>query len=247
MQHFIILFALSLITTFSYAGAIFYALIHKYKQISFILDYKLPASEVIIKNQIRLPKEVFAVFEEFIKKTRRFLYLTLGGFIAIIIIFLFISFAFVLRQRLLPTNMIIILAVPFISFLISLEIIVRAILRLVKIKRVIQIWQEENLKFSLYLSDFEKPKGFDEFKNIILFENLEIKSFTAESEIKNFKRTRISQAKKSFLKNKYVDETMLIYFLLLDYKRIEINGVKYSADYYIYAIKKILNHEFNLS
>lgn len=139
----------------------------------------------------------------------------------------------------------ILLVIIFGVILEPLYFLIKGLIKINKTKKNIRDWIIENEKIEKRHLNIEKPVNYEDFKNVILNEDLEIRIPIFKNSESHFYGMKILNKRKKFITNGVVDNNELLYFILFDYTSAQINKISYSKENYLYLIKEILENEYN--
>ncbi|MCV3733864.1 hypothetical protein OF363_02330 [Mycoplasma enhydrae] len=245
-------FIITLITTFIllifYHSITLYFLISINKKTAFIENFKIKSKKYILNDFIKLPDKVFNIFDSFIKKSYWFLYIE----ISIIILFcisLPIALLTIHLSNIEKINSQDLIYV-FLYYLLLIEplwILIINVIKIHRISRVLKDWKKENNKIENTNFEINLPENFNQFKSLILNEDITIKIAKFKNTEKHFFTKKYTKQKKNFFHNGAIDINKLQYFLLFNYEEIYINSTRFDSVYFLSFIKEILNNDTQLN
>ncbi|WP_427867506.1 MAG0920 family protein [Mycoplasmopsis arginini] len=216
------------------------------KKTIFTCDFKTGAKKQILAESIKLPQSTFDKFFEFFKKSKTFYisWLFILIFIFVFTLITYLVFYFTVSKKIDFYDSIL-LVIIFGVILEPLYFLIKGLIKINKTKKNIRDWIIENEKIEKSHLNIEKPVNYDDFRNIILNEDLEIRIPIFKNSESHFYGMKILNKRKKFINDGVIDNNELLYFILFDYTSAQINKISYTKENYLYFIKEILENEYN--
>ncbi|ENY53760.1 Hypothetical protein MALK_5090 [Metamycoplasma alkalescens 14918] len=214
------------------------------------INIKIRSKESILSNSIKLPKDIFNKFSIFLRRERNYCAFLIAYIIFILLVDLGlgISYYFIDLKTNKITDSLVLFALIGFPILAIIAIIETTfdLLKINKNKKIIDDWVIQNEKLPQWNKQIEKPLNYEQLKNIILYEDFELKIPIFKKSKIHFYTKKIKSTNKDFIKDNKIDIPKLLYFLLFDYDSgIQINNVTYSKEYFLYFIGEFLDNDFS--